>query len=74
MFDYKIHEHIALLSESGEASKRLSVISWNGAAPKIDIRGWKIAEDGVKPLKGISLSQSEALALRDALVEYFGAS
>lgn len=38
---YEVVEHISVLSESAKGwKKELNRISWNGAAPKYDIREW----------------------------------
>lgn len=62
---FEIKEHIATLSGSeGEVTKQVNLISWNDKAAVLDIRAWS---GKGKPYKGISLSTSEAIALRDAL-------
>lgn len=59
---YVIHETVATLSTSaGGWRKELNLISWNGAAPKYDIREW--APDHEKMGKGITLSEEEAAVL-----------
>ena len=52
---YEIVEEIGILSE----------ISWNGAAPKYDIREW--APDHEKMGKGITLTKEEAEKLKELL-------
>lgn len=38
---YDIVEHIGVLSESSKGwTKELNKISWNGGAPKYDVRDW----------------------------------
>lgn len=38
---YEIVEHIGVLSESASGwRKELNLISWNGRAPKYDLRDW----------------------------------
>lgn len=66
---YKIHRHIALLSsDDGEYLKELTLTSWGSKQPRLDIRTWRIFQDGhQEPLKGLSLSIEEAATLRDAL-------
>lgn len=69
---FEIIEAIGLLSESSKGwSKELNLISWNGAAPKFDIRDW--SPDHEKMGKGITLSREEAEVLykllEDNLVE-----
>ena len=65
-FSYKIVERVATLSQSGETSKELNLVSYNGASPK-DIRSWRRTNGEEKLLKGLTLSQDEARALKQAL-------
>lgn len=73
-FSYEIKENIAVLSEGrGGWSKELKKISWNGRPEKLDIRDWQVTEDGERKMsKGITLSQEEAVKLRDALNQVLG--
>lgn len=66
-FDYKIVERVATLSQSGQTTKELNLVSYNGASPKWDIRSWRRADGEEKLLKGLTLTGEEARALRDAL-------
>lgn len=67
-FKYEITEHIATLSEDGRGtSKELNRISYNGAAPKLDLRSWKRDGEEITLLKGLTLTEEEAEALREAL-------
>lgn len=67
---YEIIEAIGLLSESSKGwSKELNLISWNGAAPKFDIRDW--SPDHEKMGKGITLSREEAEVLYSLLANIF---
>lgn len=66
-FSYKIVERVAVLSQSGETSKELNLVSYNGASPKWDIRSWRRTDGEEKLLKGLTLSQDEARALKQAL-------
>ena len=43
-----------------------TLISWNGAAPKYDIRDW--APDHEKMGKGVTLTEDELSALKEALL------
>ena len=43
------------------------MISWNGAAPKYDIRDW--SPDGSRMAKGISMTAEELKTLKDILNE-----
>ena len=67
-FEYTITEEIAVLSEKNGFSKEINMISYNGAAPKIDIRNWSTGDDGEKKMgKGITLTKEEASTLCEIL-------
>ena len=62
-FRYDIVEKIGVLSENAKGwRKELNLISWNGAAPKYDIREW--APNREKMGKGITLTKEELSALK----------
>lgn len=62
-FKYDIVEEIGVLSENAKGwRKEFNLISWNGAAPKYDIRDW--APDHEKMGKGITLTKDEFLSLK----------
>lgn len=46
-------------------TKELNLVSWNGRAPKYDIRDW--APEHAKMGKGVTLTDEEAGALYSAL-------
>lgn len=66
-FSFEIVERLAILSENntGNYTLELNRISFNGAAPKLDLRKWDKAKG--KMLKGITLTDEEARNLRAAL-------
>lgn len=65
-FQYEIKEEIGVLSESKSGwRKEVNLVSWNGAAPKLDIRDW--APNHEKMGKGITLSTEETRKLLDLL-------
>ena len=67
-FGYKIEKHIATLSETDKGySKELNLISYRDRLPTLDIRRWRRTDEGEQMLKGISITNDEARALRDAL-------
>jgi len=67
-FKYEITETFGVLSESKSGwTRELNMVSWNGAAPKYDIRDW--SPDHEKMGKGISLSEEELETLRELLNE-----
>jgi hypothetical protein len=64
--DYEIVMQIGVISQSNSGwTKELNLISWNGRAPKYDIRDWSPGHQ--KMGKGVTLSREELLALRDLL-------
>lgn len=68
-FSYQITQKVAVLSQSsdGRYTTEENYISYNGGKPKLDIRKWDRQND--KMFKGISLNDSEAEALKAALVQ-----
>ena len=67
-FKYEIVEEIGVLSENGRGwTKELNKVSWNGGAPKYDLRDW--APDHAKMGKGVTISSDEIILLRDLLNE-----
>lgn len=63
---YEIKETIGVLSESPRGwTKEINLVSWNGAAPKYDIRDW--APDHEKMGKGVTLSEKEMQVLKELL-------
>ena len=67
-FKYEIIEEIGVLSENAKGwRKEINRISWNGGAPKYDIRDW--SPDHEKMGKGVTLTAEEAKALRELLQE-----
>lgn len=64
---YEIIEELGVLSESAKGwTKELNLISWNGGAPKYDVRDW--APEHEKMGKGVTLSEEEAKKLAELLV------
>lgn len=66
-FKYEIVERIAVLSQSGNTSKELNRVSYNGSPAKYDLRSWKRENGEERLLKGLTLTQEEAKALKEAL-------
>ena len=66
-FNYEIVEHIATLSQSGDTTKELNRVSYNGSPAKYDLRSWKRTDGEEKLLKGLTLTDEEATALKEAL-------
>lgn len=68
-FEFEIKQHLATLTEDKEAEyqKQLNIVSWKGAKPSLDLRLWRITEEGARPLKGLTLTVEEAEKLYHAL-------
>ena len=63
---YEIVREIAVLSTSDSGyTKEINLISWNGKAPKYDVRSFSPNRE--KCGKGITLTVDEAAALLEAL-------
>ena len=63
---YDIVEEIGVLSENAKGwRKEINLISWNGAAPKYDIRDWSPEHE--KMGKGTTLSKEEVIKLKGIL-------
>lgn len=67
--NFNITEHIETVSESksGEYTLELNKVSWNGRDPKLDLRRWRVSEDGRTPQKGLTLNDWELEALKNIL-------
>lgn len=65
-FQYDIVERIIILAEGAKGwTKELNKVSWNGRAPKYDLREWN-HEQG-KMGKGVTLSDDEVKKLKEKL-------
>ncbi|MGS2778790.1 YdbC family protein [Robertmurraya sp. GLU-23] len=65
---YEIQETIGSISQSPKGwTKELNLISWNGNAPKYDLREW--APEHEKMGKGVTLTVEELRELRNLLNE-----
>ncbi len=65
---FEIKEELGIISESSKGwTKEVNLISWNGAAPKYDIRDW--APNHEKMGKGITLTSDEAESLYKILAK-----
>ena len=70
-FKYEIVKELCVLSTSSKGwQKELNLVSWNEAAPKLDIREWAPGHE--KMAKGITLSMAETKLLLEALNEEYG--
>lgn len=68
-FNYEIVEKIAVLSQSGDTTKELNRVSYNGSPAKYDLRSWRRTNGEEKLLKGLTLTEEEARTSKDALNE-----
>ena len=66
---YDVVKKIGVIADNSAWEMQVNMISWNHAKPKFDIRKWNVETN--KMSKGISLTESEARALADLLIEYF---
>ena len=65
---YDIIKEFGVLSENAKGWRQeVNLISWNGGAPKYDIRDW--APDHEKMGKGTTLSEEEMKILKEILGE-----
>lgn len=65
---YEIKKELGIISSSPKGwTKEINLVSWNGAAPKYDIRDWAPAHE--KMGKGITLTEDEAKSLYQILGE-----
>ena len=62
---FKIHKELTVVAVKTGWDKVLTILSWNGLAPKVDIRPWSPERD--KMSKGLSMPVAEWIAFRDAL-------
>lgn len=63
---FEIIKEIGVLSQSKKGwRKELNLVSWNGAAPKYDLREWDSNHE--KMGKGITLTEEEAKILKELL-------
>lgn len=61
-FNYEIVEKVAVLSQSGDTTKELNRVSYNGSPTKYDLRSWRRTDGEEKLLKGLTLTDEEARA------------
>lgn len=63
VFGFEIKEHIGTIADNNGYTKEINKVSWMGKETVIDFRTWRNDEFGKKPLKGMTLSESEFKAL-----------
>ena len=62
---FEITKHIGILSETRGWTTELNMVSWNGRAPKYDIRDW--APEHERMGKGVTLSEEEMKKLKELI-------
>lgn len=67
--NFEITEHLGELSVSQSSGwiRELNMVSWNGRAPKYDIRDWDPSHERMK--KGLTLTEQEVIHLKEILNE-----
>ncbi len=62
-FQYEIKAEIGVLSESKSGWRReVNLVSWNGAAPKLDVRDWAPNQETIDRSVSLSLVETEKLS------------
>jgi len=65
----EVVKELGILSTSKSGwNREVNLVSWNGGAPKLDIRDW--APDHEKAGKGLSLNGEEVAVLKELLSDY----
>ena len=65
---FEILQQVGVLSTSGTGwSKEVNLVSWNGSAPKYDIREWDPAHERMS--RGVTLNEREMARMMDAIME-----
>lgn len=65
---YEVLEKFGVLDSDSKMQKELRLISWNGATPVYDLRGWSMNEDGTEKMtKGITMTGEELQSLFEIL-------
>ena len=70
-FSFHVETILAELASTDTTAKRLTVTSWNGRPPKLDLRTWRTDDGDPQPNRGITLTDEEARELLHALAAYF---
>jgi hypothetical protein len=67
MIDFQIEKDFGAVGGNG---KSLKLVRWGDNPAKLDLRTWRESEDGLKPGKGITLTENEAKELAGVLTSY----
>lgn len=68
--NYRIVRPLGVLSENGNITTELNLISYNNYKPKLDLRKWETKGDTKLLQRGLTLTTEEARNLKKALDEY----
>ncbi len=69
--EFTTEKELATISSTDRTAKLLTLTSWHGNPAKLDLRAWRTEGTERKPGKGITLTDTEAEALLNALQAYF---
>lgn len=70
--NYEVHENLGVISTSKNGwTREVNLISWEGGAPKIDIRSWDPDHERMDRGKA-TFTKSEAIELMKILEARFG--
>ncbi len=69
-FKFEIIKELGVVLSTGRSgwNREINLVSWNGAAPKLDIRDWSPEHD--KMGKGLSMTSEEVAILKEFLADY----
>ena len=72
--NYRIIKELGIVGQTNYETTELNIITWNNHKPKLDLRKWKLQEDGTKRVnRGLTLTDEEARNLKkhlDAYISY----
>lgn len=69
--NYRIIKELGIVGQTNYETTELNIITWNNHKPKLDLRKWKLQEDGTKRVnRGLTLTDEEARNLNKYLTTY----
>ena len=68
--NYRIVRPLGVISENGNITTELNLISYNNYKPKLDLRKWEKKGDTKLLQRGLTLTTEEARELKKALDNY----
>ena len=64
----EVKEVVGVISQHGNNSLELRLVSWNGADPKYDLRNWYLDREGnEKCAKGLTFAKEDLEQLKELL-------